>query len=359
MKVGADRILRLDPKERAERHARYNVRDYDLVPASFKDSKDRELYKNFNFSIFIDDFCNASCSFCVAELRYETRDLYYNKKKLFSNRDQTEYFARLREVLELVRPFDPSVSVTGGEPTISPRFPEVARLLDEYDFRKRVVTTNGTGFFRRMPGESLTNAELIAKHRFDHVNVSRAAFDEEVNSKLMKYKGRTRTSLDDLERIVSFLRESPASLRLSCVLTESGVNSFSALKEYVKSFSGLGVDNFIFRELMTPSAGDVNTEIIDWCDGERVALADLWPSFDADPEFTPVTSLLGYYYYVEVWRYLSTTVTTEAADMGQQYEEKDANADVIYETVFHENGNLTASWVDDEDILDEYVGSGK
>ena len=37
-----------------------------------------------------------------------------------------------------------------------------------------------------------------------------------------------------------------------------------------------------------------------------------------------------------------------------QSSEKSNNQDVVYEMVFHPNGNLNGSWVDNEDILLEY-----
>ena len=41
--------------------------------------KDKELYSNFNFSVFLDDYCNADCKFCVANIRCKTK----NRKNVF------------------------------------------------------------------------------------------------------------------------------------------------------------------------------------------------------------------------------------------------------------------------------------
>ena len=82
----------------------------------------KKVYKNFNVSIFIDDICNADCKFCVAQLRYAHRSMLYKKIHI---RNKREYLRRLEEVLKIVRPLNPSVSITGGEPTISPILTDV------------------------------------------------------------------------------------------------------------------------------------------------------------------------------------------------------------------------------------------
>lgn len=358
IQVGKDRILRLDRVERAQKQKIYDIEKYDLIDANFKNVGDKKLYKNFNFSVFIDEFCNSACSFCVAELRYETRGFEYRKNKILKNKD--DYFKRVRDIFDKIRPYDPSISITGGEPTISPRFPELVKLIDEYDFRKRVVTSNGTGLFRKMPGADATNIDLLMRHNFDHLNISRAAYDEDLNQQLMLYKGRTRTTKEDIGKIVDYIKNDKLDLRLSCVLTKDGVNGFDAIKDYARNFnSNFGVNNIIFRELMISDDGAQNTDVIDWCNAQRVHLDDIWPDFDADPSLKPITSVLGYYYYVEVWNMLNgdnnITITTEASNLQEQVVQMQQHEDVVYEMVFHENGNLTAGWLDDQDILDSYI----
>ena len=69
------------------------------------------------------------------------------------------------------------------------------------------------------------------------------------------------------------------------------------------------------------------------------------------PEITPYLNLVGYYYYVEIYKYNGCTIASESADLEQQYAEKKKNRDMIYEMVFHTNGVLAGSWVPTEDIL--------
>ena len=88
----------------------------------------KNIYTNCNFSIFLLGECNANCKFCVAHIR---------NNQLKDDRIQLEY---IKKAIELVKPLNPTVSLSGGEPTLSPIFEEVCYLLK--DFRIKAVTTN-------------------------------------------------------------------------------------------------------------------------------------------------------------------------------------------------------------------------
>ena len=66
-------------KDRYTRQANYDINKKDLIDFNFE-GKDKKVYSNVNFSIFVDDYCNADCKFCVAQLRYENMALAYKKQ---------------------------------------------------------------------------------------------------------------------------------------------------------------------------------------------------------------------------------------------------------------------------------------
>ena len=53
-------------------------------------------------------------------------------------------------------------------------------------------------------------------------------------------------------------------------------------------------------------------------------------------------------------KYKDYTIASESANLNQQYIEKEKNKDIVYEMVFHTNGNLCGGWIDNEEILDKY-----
>lgn len=47
-------------------------------------------------------------------------------------------------------------------------------------------------------------------------------------------------------------------------------------------------------------------------------------------------------------------MVSESANLVKLYEQKQIANDVVFEMIFHPNGNLNGSWVDNEDILLAY-----
>ena len=153
---------------REKRQELYNIEDYTLLDFDFEGKKIK-VYSNVNLSIFLDDYCNADCQFCVAQLRFENKGMMYKKEKISSDE---EYFRRLDYVLNYLKPLNPSVSITGGEPSKSHRLPEVLRLINKYNYRKRTITTNGSGLLDNMDGETVI--QHIIDNKFSHLNISKA-----------------------------------------------------------------------------------------------------------------------------------------------------------------------------------------
>lgn len=334
---------------RYTRQANFDIQKKDLIDFQFDMPK--RVYGNCNLSIFVDDYCNADCMFCVAQLRYENRSMIYKKPKI---EDDAEYFRRLEEVLARVAPLNVSVSLTGGEPTLSPRFAGVVRLLDKYNIRKKTITTNGSALLREVEGKRVIDHLIDAK--FDHLNISKAHYDEARNLVLMPYPcGERGCTNEDLAQIIPYALSKNLRPRLSCLLLKDGIHDLHGMVEYIEFYRKLGIDNIIFRELMDY---DVNTMInldkVEYCQRNKVRLNDVWQDVDKDSRFVPEKNILGYYYYVEIYQYKGVAVCSESADLRVQKEEKDAHGDVVYEMVFHPNGNLNGSWVDSEDILLKY-----
>jgi molybdenum cofactor biosynthesis enzyme MoaA len=334
---------------RESRQECYNVEDYELLDFDFEGNKKR-VYSNVNLSIFTDDYCNADCKFCVAQLRFENKGLMYKKCKI--NNDE-EYFKRLDYVLNYLRPLNPSVSITGGEPTKSKRLPEILRIIDKYNYRKRTLTTNGSGLLDEMEGKTVI--QHIVDNKFSHLNISKAHFDDDINKKIMKYE-TGYCSNEMLETIVSYAKANNLRPRMSCVLLKEGIATLDDMINYMNFYQSIGLDNIIFRELMDYNKDTMtNISKIKYCIDNKVRLNDVWKLIDTDDRFTPIRNLLGYYYYVEVYKYQNIDMCSEGANLVKLYDEKEKHKDMVYEMVFHPNGNLNGSWVDNEDILLKYI----
>lgn len=336
IRVGKDREIKFDKQLRYDRQKYYDIFRYETIPY-----KDKKVYKNFNFSIFVDDYCNADCKFCVAQLRYDHRRLIYNKDKL----DYDDYMRRLDKTLKEIRPLNPSISITGGEPTISPKLLDVLKLIDKYDYRKRCITTNGSHLLDIVHGKTIL--EFLIKRNWHHLNISRVSEVEEINKKVMRYNSNEGyCSNEMIKDILSISNKSNLAHRLSCLLIKDVIDSVGRMKDYIDYYSNIGADNFIFRQLMNYSQDAINKEKIDYCNKHNVDLNNIWESMGGG--FEPYLNLLGYYYYVEIYKYKGMIIASESADLNQQYKEFAKHPDIIYEMVFHPNGNLCGGWVDSE-----------
>lgn len=357
IKVGSEREINFDIELRNKRHMAktfgtqdYDIHNYDLREFDFATGT-KKVYGNVNFNIFIDDYCNADCKFCVAQLRYEHKNAMYNKGHI---KDVDKYLYRLDEILKIARALDTSVSITGGEPTMSPILTEVLKMVDSYGFRKRTITTNGSGLLRTQDNDTILN-NLIT-YNWNHLNISRASYNDELNRKIMRFASdKEYCSMDMLREILSIINNSDLKHRISCLLLKESVNSVEEMKRYIDFYSKLGANNFIFRELMDYDKSAINTEKMRYCDANKIKLYDIWNDFEKYPEFVPYLNILGYYYYVEIYKYLGMTVASETADLNIQNREVAAHDDIVYEMVFHNNGNLCASWIDSERVLDKYI----
>ena len=76
-------------------------------------------------------------------------------------------------------------------------------------------------------------------------------------------------------------------------------------------------------------------------------------------KFKPIAQVLGYYYYCEVYKYKDIDMVTESANLAAIDPQKAKAPNTVFEMVFHPNGNLNGSWIEDEDVLLPYAGGSQ
>lgn len=307
------------------------------VPVDFWGTT-RSVYANANLSIYSAAKCNARCGFCVEELRPASRGLALAQQKRIEP-DNQRYFASLEAVLQAVAPLNPSVSITGGEPSLDPRLPAI---LDRVRGARRLtMTTNGSGLVRPATGQALL-AQLLAAG-LCHLNISRAHRDEDRNRALMHLDDAPDAT--QLRAIAQVCRKSGARLRLSCALLRGEVDDLGGVLDYLDFAQSLGIDNIIFRQLMgTDARTHRQGPVVRYSDERRVELAPIWQSVSNHPEFTFVRQVVGYYYYVEVWRWRGMDVVFEEADLARLEDTKQLWPNLVHELVFHPSGRLCSTW---------------
>lgn len=310
------------------------------------------VYANANLSIYSAQPCNARCAFCVEELRPASRGIALDTQKAIEA-DDARYFDALHATLEALRPLNSSVSVTGGEPSQDPRLPRILRTLQLHGARKRTVTTNGSGLLDAREGRPLI--DWIATTGVAHLNVSRAHWDDRVNMKLMRY--RASPDAVALREIVARARRGGTRVRLSCVLVAGAVDGMDDLFAYLDFAARAGVDNVIFRQLMKTDLATLAPNFVTrFSERRRVDMALLLTGVSVHPEFTFQRQVMGYYYYVEVWRYHGIDVVFEGADLARLECTKATMPGVIQELIFHPNALLASTWQPWDGVLGPPAG---
>lgn len=311
----------------------------------------RRVYANANLSIYSAQGCNARCTFCVEELRPASRGGSLAAQKSIEQ-DDGVYFARLEDALDALAPLDPSVSITGGEASKDPRLPRLLALLARRKARKRTLTTNGSGLLDARDGRTVL--DWISESGLEHLNVSIAHPDPAENARLMRYRAATPPEL--LARAFARLAAAGVRVRLSCVLLEDGVRDLAGIRAYLAFAESLGVDNVIFRQLMRTDPGThAANEVVRYSDAHRVRLEPLLDALDSEPGFAFTRQIVGYYYYVEVWRARGLDVVFEEADLAQLESVRRRDPETIHELVFHPNARLASTWQPWDGLLDIYT----
>lgn len=328
-------------KKRTETH---NVEVYSINKMKFEE-KEKLISSEAGLSIYVTNKCNARCDFCMN--MYE--DNFLKCREL----SDEKYFERLNYILDYLKPIKPAILITGGETTKSIKLPRILKLVKEKGYKIRSFATNGSGLLDRIEGKTVLQ-HMLENNAINNINISRMHYNEEKNRNIMNYK-KDYCSNDMLAKIIPYAIKNNLRPRMSCLLLKDGVHTVEEMVNYMDYFEQLGVDNVIFRELMDYDQDKmINKEKMDYCKNNKVRLNDVWPEIDKDKRFVPIKNILGYYYYVEIYKYHNITMCSESANLVQLYKEKEKHKDIVYEMVFHPNGNLNGSWVDNEEILLPY-----
>ncbi len=299
-----------------------------------------EMYANANFSVYSAQTCNGKCPFCVEGLRPASRGRALEVQRTVE-RDNVVYFSALEASLDALRPLSPTISITGGEPSIDPRLPEILRICRRYNSPRRTITSNASGLLEVREGKRVI--DWIVESGIHHLNISRAHPDCRRNAEIMHLsEGLT---IDELKHVIDAANSGGARVRLSCVLLREGVDRLEAIKGYLRFAHTLGVDNVIFRQLMGIDRRTVlENHVVRYTERQRIMLEPILDEISADPEFRFQRQIVGYYYYVEVWESHGIDVVFEEADLAQLEGTKAEMPGIIHELIFHPSAKLASTW---------------
>lgn len=263
-----------------------------------------ETISNPNFSIVVPGGCNGNCEFC-----------FWKNDKACGN-----YTQQLRETLDSMPSQFYQLSLTGGEPTLSPYFEDILENINTDKWTHTVLTTNGTNLKKYIP-------QLEGK--IQHVNISRHHYDEKVNESV--FDSVSIPSNDKIRELVVELNKVGIDVTFSAVLTEH-LSTKEDIKKYIKFAKSHGVKQVFFRK---------QHGTLDPSDAEK-AFEHLPQHHHTCPVCRNTTQEIN-----------ETTVVWKAS-----VEEPSKELGMIYEVIYNQNGTLTTDWEQELIIESKQIQNG-
>lgn len=317
------------PKTETHDVEKYTIKQMELAGKTY------DVYSNVGLTVYVTNRCNSDCDFCMN--KYEENFLC--SKEIM---DDEEYLNRLEYILQVLKPINPSIMITGGEPTKSKRLPEVIKLIHKYGYKLRSFSTNGTGLLDVTDGKS--NLQYMYENNFlNNINISRHAISNADNFKIMKTKGDLTDN--QIREIASFCASHNMRVRMGCTLQQSSVSNLSQMLEYYQHYQMLGIDTVVFREPIPINPSRAGFEKYQ---KETVDIASIFEDINLRSDFVYAYTLDGLYYNVKHFRYQDKLVKC--------YREKHtASSDIVRDLIFYADGRLVdTNWDDTAKTLINY-----
>lgn len=180
-----------------------------------------------NFSIILPGTCNAKCTFCTWT---ETKTM-------------ESYLKRVKYVLDTLPNYFISVSVTGGEPLMSPYFWDVVNLIEKPRWERVGVTTNG----------SFLTESVIDKlqGKFEYINISRHHYSDEINNSVFNIQNIPSTKR--LKELCRYANKRNIPISLNCVLSKHLPPTVKEIKKFVTFAKNIGAHASQFRKIQGPN----------------------------------------------------------------------------------------------------------
>lgn len=317
------------PKTETHDVEKYSIKEMKI------DGKSYDVYSNVGLTIYVTNRCNSDCSFCMNKFE----ENFLCSKEIT---DDAEYLERLEYILRLLQPINPSIMITGGEPTQSRRLPAVIKLVHKYGYKLRSFSTNGTGLLNVIDGKSILQY-MYENDFLNNINISRHAISPSENFEIMKTRGDLTD--DQIREIAAFCSSHNMRARMGCTLQQNSISNLSQMLEYYEYYQRLGIDTVIFREPIP-----INQTKKGYEDYKRQAvnISPIIEDIHLRPDFVYAYTLEGLYYSVKHFRYQDKLVKC--------YKEKHtASSDIVRDLIFYADGRLVdTNWDDTSKTLMGY-----
>ena len=250
--------------------------------------------------------CDAFCDFCIER----------------ATRDEVENHARFLEgARELLAEMDEAgvlrtVSITGGEPTVSPIIQDAIDMCSRYSLKMFSINTNGY------------RLGILSPNSFKGwVDISKHAIDDR-----MVFRRCCNVGKGTIEAFKE--RQVSGKVRLQCVLgVNGGLGSLEDIDAFIEYYKDCA-DDFSFRSLIIEDE-EGTVDPLFWAFRDKLFHAGCLEE----------QAIQDYYVY-EIYDYMGKKVTLSWSNMAmlRKHNETHEGENFLEEIIVHPNGNITGSW---------------
>jgi len=196
--------------------------------------KNKRKLENPNFSIIMPGGCNASCNYCFWK---EEKNVH------------PDYINMLSNSLDVLGGKVTQVSLTGGEPTLSPHFDSIIEVLRGRN-KKVVLSTNGTRLASKIP---------VISGVVNHVNISRNSYDYLDNASLFGTRD-TPEGAFSIRQLSLACNKECVNITISKVVTDKELFGLAELSGFVHLAKSSNASGLIIRKCNNDSLAPLPVE---------------------------------------------------------------------------------------------------
>ena len=185
--------------------------------------------------------CNLKCKFCYAGCNCTVNPVGNNNE--LSEKEFQKIIDKIYKSAKV-----PSVSFTGGEPTLSDKLPGLIKYAKKLDMRVNLIT-NGTQITKDY-------AKLLKKSGLHSVQISLEGITEDTHDFLVGIKGSYQNAIN----AVGYMKEQDIHVHTNTTLTKLNIHESSLFPKFIKE--KLGLDKFSMNLIIPTGSTSFNEELV-------------------------------------------------------------------------------------------------
>jgi MoaA/NifB/PqqE/SkfB family radical SAM enzyme len=165
-------------------------------------------YRPLVTNLYVTKKCNLRCRYCYPPGPEPNLDT-----------------AALLTLLGKIRPHNPIINFTGGEPTLHPDLPVLLKKAKELRFYPILLSTNGI-----LVDQITEHLNLI-----DHLIISLDSLDEKTNDAIMGTSGSTQKIIRNVRQLASLCRQAKVHLSIHSVLAPETIGGIEDIIDFCET----------------------------------------------------------------------------------------------------------------------------